>query len=954
MNRRLAATTFALLLMLSLTFTAYTPEPPFLISQPPQAHATSEGIENGGFETGDFTGWAIGNSSGCTPTIVTPGYSGTYAANLTSVNSTATTYISQGWFPPSLEYIASASTSFAINPSSNGTNTPSFLGVSVIFVNGTGFPHIIWYVFSYNSSLLGFSNSTMSAYFILANYDVGSWTVVSRNVYTDAIAAFGAGVWSVPEAPGAFEAVSTSQPPSPGANSTQTLLIDDVSLTYSTACLTYDTRIFSDPIVINDAVTWHCVDYTIPTVAITSTGSLDITDSIIRVGIISNAGFLRIHGTITPQLTTTVATSSTLEMENSTITALEVYSEANVTIGHSLIGIVDIHPEGNVRIVGFNPVFLTGDYDFTAWNMTAPHIVVHSSSVTQGISVSLAYGASATIIQSALGGLYASGSVTITSSEFAYTSSGVSLTAGTSSITNSTVPFLNVSGSSTCVVTSSQAIYLTLTGSTSDHISVTGFNETRNDGGNYNYDSWGFASLHVTTSASAVAHVSLSAGTVQVSGSELWKIRTENGGHATILRSNIGFLDVGNGEANATANATDSNIACRILVGNNGVVRLLNVTENAAFSCSSVSNLVDGTGVLDTFWYTFANVYDASTRQPISGVSLTIQDSLGHDQAATLNATARFTTQEYRMLASGTTEYTPYAFTFSKAGYNPTVVILQHFSNPVLSVYLQQATTSTTTETITTGTNTTGTGGLSIAFGSAHVTVQPGGTAQFTVAVSSSQLVQVTLTVTEIPTGWRYTFTPSTGEVNPQFVSTLTITTDPSTLPQAYAVMVNATGDNGESAIASIIVEVASTTSTTTSSPKCVIATAAYGSEMASEVVYMRHVRDELIGSTVIGRSIVQAWNTFYYSWSPPVAATIAQSSDLQALFRILLLPLVGIIHVTAFAFTALGSGDLASVIAFIVTAALSISIYITAPALVIRESWRRNKRRRTGGASEQ
>jgi len=96
---------------------------------------------------------------------------------------------------------------------------------------------------------------------------------------------------------------------------------------------------------------------------------------------------------------------------------------------------------------------------------------------------------------------------------------------------------------------------------------------------------------------------------------------------------------------------------------------------------------------------------------------------------------------------------------------------------------------------------------------------------------------------------------------------------------------------------------------------RCIIATAAYGSDVAPDVVYMRHVRDDMIGSSPTGRILRDAWNTFYYSWSPPIAGVIALSSILQAVFRTLLLPLVGIIHITAFVFTALGSGDSASIV---------------------------------------
>jgi hypothetical protein len=93
---------------------------------------------------------------------------------------------------------------------------------------------------------------------------------------------------------------------------------------------------------------------------------------------------------------------------------------------------------------------------------------------------------------------------------------------------------------------------------------------------------------------------------------------------------------------------------------------------------------------------------------------------------------------------------------------------------------------------------------------------------------------------------------------------------------------------------------------------------------------------------------------TFTVTGSPPVAQAIAGSSPLQALFRVLLLPLVGIVHVTAWVFTALGAGDLASIMAFAVAAVLSILIYIVSPIfvvlLVVREV---RKRGRGGGVSQ-
>jgi M6 family metalloprotease-like protein len=133
----------------------------------------------------------------------------------------------------------------------------------------------------------------------------------------------------------------------------------------------------------------------------------------------------------------------------------------------------------------------------------------------------------------------------------------------------------------------------------------------------------------------------------------------------------------------------------------------------------------------------------------------------------------------------------------------------------------------------------------------------------------------------------------------------------------------------------------AGTTQTTilTGTPTCVIATAAFGSTMAPEVANMRYVRDKLIGSTPAGRMLVDAFNTFYYSWSPTVASAIAPSSALRAIFRVLLLPLIWTVLATGISFTAVlgltGNADLASVSAFFLAAFISLGSYVAVPTLV-------------------
>jgi hypothetical protein len=127
------------------------------------------------------------------------------------------------------------------------------------------------------------------------------------------------------------------------------------------------------------------------------------------------------------------------------------------------------------------------------------------------------------------------------------------------------------------------------------------------------------------------------------------------------------------------------------------------------------------------------------------------------------------------------------------------------------------------------------------------------------------------------------------------------------------------------------------------SSPNCVIATATFGSALAPEVVYMRYVRDQLIGSTPSGRTLIEAFNTFYYAWSPAVAEVIAGNGLLRAVFRIILLPLMGIVRLSAMIFRTValttGQRDQASVFAFVGAAVMTISVYIALPIAAVAKS---------------
>lgn len=75
---------------------------------------------------------------------------------------------------------------------------------------------------------------------------------------------------------------------------------------------------------------------------------------------------------------------------------------------------------------------------------------------------------------------------------------------------------------------------------------------------------------------------------------------------------------------------------------------------------------------------------------------------------------------------------------------------------------------------------------------------------------------------------------------------------------------------------------------------KCFIATAAYGSTMDSDVVLLRQFRDQILGSSKLGKSLIQ----FYYHHSPALAEIIATNDFYRWLSRLILWPIVSMAKV--------------------------------------------------------
>ena len=73
----------------------------------------------------------------------------------------------------------------------------------------------------------------------------------------------------------------------------------------------------------------------------------------------------------------------------------------------------------------------------------------------------------------------------------------------------------------------------------------------------------------------------------------------------------------------------------------------------------------------------------------------------------------------------------------------------------------------------------------------------------------------------------------------------------------------------------------------------CLIATAAYGSEMAPQVQFLREIRDSKVMTTQSGTAFMTGFNQFYYSFSPTVADYERENPVFKEAVKVTLTPML-------------------------------------------------------------
>jgi len=113
----------------------------------------------------------------------------------------------------------------------------------------------------------------------------------------------------------------------------------------------------------------------------------------------------------------------------------------------------------------------------------------------------------------------------------------------------------------------------------------------------------------------------------------------------------------------------------------------------------------------------------------------------------------------------------------------------------------------------------------------------------------------------------------------------------------------------------------------------CLIATAAFGSEMAPQVQFLREIRDNTVLQTQSGTTFMTGFNQFYYSFSPTIADYERENSAFKETVKIAITPMLTSLAILNYVDIDSEEEMLGYGIGIIL---LNIGMYFIAPAVII------------------
>jgi parallel beta-helix repeat protein len=264
--------------------------------------------------------------------------------------------------------------------------------------------------------------------------------------------------------------------------------------------------------------------------------------------------------------------------------------------------------------------------------------------------------------------------------------------------------------------------------------------------------------------------------------------------------------------------------------------------------------------------------------------------------------------------------------------------------------------TTTTTGTTTTGTST------SYYLTVTTTTLSAWTTTRITIPVTNTSVIAITgitSTSTNVVTSPYTLFLTTFFGTSTSYVYTVTVTTAATTTSYAstvIAVSYATASTTATTTSTSISTTTSSTTTTTTvvvsrtTTPgRCLIASAAYDSDLAPHVQFLREFRDQKVMDSFVGSQFMSVFNAFYYSFSPAVAQAISTSENARTVTRGLLAPLLGSLYVGRVALDLFPiRSDFGIVVAGLISSAL-IGVLYASPLVALNAAGAKDKKKRGG-----
>ena len=175
-------------------------------------------------------------------------------------------------------------------------------------------------------------------------------------------------------------------------------------------------------------------------------------------------------------------------------------------------------------------------------------------------------------------------------------------------------------------------------------------------------------------------------------------------------------------------------------------------------------------------------------------------------------------------------------------------------------------------------------------------------------------------------------FTFSEGQTGPTIVKFENIRNTGQETEFAFVVVDKTTGEKKAAVIEQVVEEpVAAPQESSEEGGGCLIATAAYGSELAPQVQMLREIRDNQLLQTESGKSFMSGFNELYYSFSPTIADMERESPVFKEIVKVGLTPMLSTLTIMESAET---ESEVLSIGISVIM--LNLGMYLGIPAVVI------------------